>query len=93
MYVLYSATKPVATIEQDPKFTAKALNSNPIGVPYCAASVSRAFRTDGVEGASQNKKHKGLSSLINGTVFVSEEEDVEDTNFLLSEDEGDVEVL
>ncbi|KAB8304685.1 hypothetical protein EYC80_004050 [Monilinia laxa] len=88
-----SATKSVATIEQDPKFTAKSINKNPIGVPYCAASVSRAFRTGGVEDTSQNKKHKGLSSLMNGTVFVSEEEDVEDTNFLLSEDEGNVEIL
>ncbi|KAI9648683.1 hypothetical protein NHQ30_003321 [Ciborinia camelliae] len=88
-----SCLKSQVEIEQDPKHTARAINGKPIGVPYCAASVSRAFRTDSVGDTSPSKKHKGLSSLLNGITIVSEEEDIEDTNFLLSEDEGDVEIL
>ncbi|KAF7961213.1 hypothetical protein EAE96_000879 [Botrytis aclada] len=79
-------------IEQDPKYTARATNNKPIGVPYCAASVSRAFRNDGIGSASPNKKLKGLSSL-NGTGYVSEAEDIEDINFLISDDEDEVEIL
>lgn len=40
---------------------------------------------------SLSKKPKGLASLVNGVVFVSEEEDLEDINFLLSDTEDDVE--
>ncbi|KAJ8066456.1 hypothetical protein OCU04_005516 [Sclerotinia nivalis] len=80
-------------IQQDPKYTARSTNNKPIGVPYCAASVSRAFRTDSVGSTSQFKKHKGLSSSVDGATFVSDEEDIEDTNFLLFEDEGDIEIL
>ncbi|KAM0161438.1 hypothetical protein ACHAQE_003496 [Botrytis cinerea] len=79
-------------IEQDPQYTATSTNNKPIGVPYCAALVSRGFRNDGVGSSSPNKKLKGLSSL-NGTGYVSEEEDIEDTNFLISDDEDEVEIL
>lgn len=89
--------KSAGEIEQDSKYTARSTNGKPIGVPYCAASVSRAFRTDSAGTLFQPKKHKGLSSLMNGTTFVSEEEEMEDINFLLSEpsseDEGDREIL
>ncbi|TGO10341.1 hypothetical protein BTUL_0138g00280 [Botrytis tulipae] len=79
-------------IEQDPNYTARALNKNAIGVPYCAASVSRAFRNDGIGSSSPCKKLKGLSSL-NGTEYVSEAEDIEDTKFLVSDDEDEVGIL
>ncbi|KAF7902317.1 hypothetical protein EAF00_002220 [Botryotinia globosa] len=79
-------------IEQDPKYTASALNRKPIGVPYCAASVSRAFRNDGIGSSSPCKKLKGLSSL-NGTEYVSEAEDIEDIKFLVSDDEDEVGIL
>lgn len=79
-------------IEQDPKYTARASNKKPIGVPYCAASVSRAFRNDDIGSSSPCKKLKGISSL-NGTEYVSEAEDIEDIKFLVSDDEDEVGIL
>ncbi|CAD6441845.1 9b27a76f-85a1-4450-a8c9-cd0173dd82b2 [Sclerotinia trifoliorum] len=80
-------------IKQDPKYTARSTNGKPIGVPHCAGSISRAFCTDSVGSTSQSKKRKGLPSSVNGATFFSDEEDIEDTKFLLLEDEGDIEVL
>ncbi|KAF7934519.1 hypothetical protein EAE99_002970 [Botrytis elliptica] len=81
-----------AEIEQDPKYTAISTNKKPIGVPYCAASISRAFRNDGIGSSSPCKKLKGISSL-NGTGYVSEAEDIEDINFLISDNEDEVGIL
>ncbi|KAF7910678.1 uncharacterized protein EAF01_002188 [Botrytis porri] len=84
------ATREIQSeIEQDPKYTARSTNNKPIGVPYCAASVSRAFRNDDAGSSSPCKKLKGMSSL-NGTGYVSEAEDIEDINFLISDDEDEV---
>ncbi|APA09798.1 hypothetical protein sscle_05g045680 [Sclerotinia sclerotiorum 1980 UF-70] len=89
----YSHLAAATQIKQDPKYTARSTNAMPIGVPHCAASISRAFCTDSVDSTSQSKKHKGLSSSVDGPTIFSDEEDIEDTNFLLFEDEGNSEVL
>ncbi|PQE18799.1 ubiquitin conjugating enzyme protein [Rutstroemia sp. NJR-2017a WRK4] len=77
------------TIEQDPKFTARAINKKAIGIPKCAATVSRAFRTDNNNDSPSTKKRKGQLLGGRGSEIISEEEDIEDIQFLLSDGEND----
>lgn len=74
-------------IEQDPKYRAIATNRKPIGIPKCAATISRAFRTDTNNDSPSTKKRKGKLLTEDGLEIVSEEEDIEDIQFLLSDDE------
>jgi ubiquitin-conjugating enzyme E2 Q len=76
------------TIEQDPKFTARAMNKKAIGIPKCAATVSRAFRTDNNNDSPSTKKRKGQLLGGRGSEIISEEEDIEDIQFLLSDGEN-----
>ncbi|KAM3069277.1 hypothetical protein ACMFMG_010784 [Clarireedia jacksonii] len=74
-------------IKQDPKYTAVATNRKPIGIPKCAATISRAFRTDNNSDSPSTKKRKGRPLTEDGLEISSEEEDIEDIQFLLSDDE------
>ena len=81
-----------AHVEQDPKFTVKSTLGRTIGIPLCAVSISKSFRASTKSLAStslfSNKRRKGPGTgLFVGAGAASDEEDIEDINFLLSEDE------
>ena len=94
------ATSP--ELEQDPKHTAKTTTHKPVGVPQCAISVSRAFRaTNALDVATKmvNKRPSPLKkskpstaaselSLTNTTM--SDEDEMEDIMFLLTDTEDPV---
>jgi ubiquitin-conjugating enzyme E2 Q len=81
-------------IEQDPKRVATSISGKQIGIPECAMSVSRAFRTNRVSRSnsvksSKRRKHTGSNTSLSGVdSAMSDDEDIEDINFLFSEDES-----
>lgn len=66
----------------------------PIGIPECAISVSRAFRTCAVTPTnsvkpSKRRKHTGSNASISAVDSgMSDDEDIDDVNFLFSEDDS-----
>jgi hypothetical protein len=81
-------------IEQDPTRVATSIAGKQIGIPECAMSVSRAFRTNRVSRSnsvksSKRRKHTGSNTSLSGVdSAMSDDEDIEDINFLFSEDES-----
>jgi len=79
-------------VEQDPKFTVTSTLGQAVGIPLCAVSISKSFRTrtkslDSTSNIS-NKRRKGLSGNMGLLVGAdSDEEDIEDINFLFSDEE------
>lgn len=87
--IYYSAPNPTQEVEQDPKHTARSTLSKSIGVPKCAATISRAFRHDARTPSTANKRHKNSSSTTRSTFedWVVSEEEVGDIQFLMTDDE------
>lgn len=85
---------PTDKIDQDPKYTAKTTSNRPIGVPKCAISVSRAVRSQifgDVDYTPAHKKRRHARSndqLTLKETTSSDSEDLEDINFLFSDDES-----
>jgi ubiquitin-conjugating enzyme E2 Q len=75
---------------QDPAFTAKSTLAKPIGVPLCAITTSKAFRAQGGGNPPHSKKRKHTRATeTNGIATASDTDEMEDIQFLLSDDEGD----
>lgn len=76
-------------VEQDPKYTARSTIQKPIGVPRCAATISRAFRADAISSEKPTKKHKNTPSTTRSKFedWAVSEEDVDDIQFLMTDDE------
>ncbi|EPE33440.1 UBC-like protein [Glarea lozoyensis ATCC 20868] len=78
------------SIEQDPAFTAKSVNGKPIGIPLCAITTSRGFRADSSISTPRNKKRRHARSFDElGFVAASDNDELEDIQFLLSDDENE----
>ncbi|KAE8445158.1 hypothetical protein EG329_013654 [Mollisiaceae sp. DMI_Dod_QoI] len=77
-------------VEQDLKYTAKSTLGKPIGVPKCAATISRAFRHDAKSSTPTNKRHKNNASTTISAVLdgAFSEEDMDDIQFLMTDDES-----
>ncbi|KAH7346789.1 hypothetical protein BKA65DRAFT_399825 [Rhexocercosporidium sp. MPI-PUGE-AT-0058] len=80
-------------VEQDPKRPAMSTLSRPIGVPLCAASISRAFRVSAVETPVKKKRKHGSRAGSNGNnvqviELESDGENISDIDFLFSDDEN-----
>jgi len=80
-------------VEQDPTFTVTSTLGQAVRVPLCAVSTSKSFRASKKSFAStgmfSNKRRKGSSGNMGLLVgAASDEEDIEDINFLFSDDEG-----
>lgn len=84
-----SAPNPSQEIDQDPKYTARSTSNQSIGVPKCAATISRAFRHDAKAISPANKRHKNSSSTTRSNLedWAMSEEDVGDIQFLMTDDE------
>jgi ubiquitin-conjugating enzyme E2 Q len=84
-----SAPNPTQEIDQDPKYTARSMANKSIGVPKCAAIISRAFRLDAKAINPANKRHKISSSTTRSNFedWAMSEEDVGDIQFLITDDE------
>ncbi|CZR58141.1 related to ubiquitin conjugating enzyme [Phialocephala subalpina] len=83
------APNPTSDVEQDPSYTAKSTLLKPIGVPKCAATISRAFRHDAKASAPSNKRHKNTSSTTTSAFseWAVSEEDMDDIQFLMTDEE------
>lgn len=77
-----------AEIAQDPEYTAKTLLNKPLGVPECAVSVSKAFRTRAVDNKESSKSRKRRRNSLTNDTSASDCEDPEDLQFLFSEEES-----
>jgi len=82
-----------AYVEQDPNFTVRSTLSQAVGIPLCAVSISKSFRAStksaALNGVPSNKRRKGpVGTLGLFMAANSDEEDVEDINFLLSDNES-----
>lgn len=82
-------------VEQDPKRPAMSTLGKPIGVPRCAASISRAFRVSAVETPAKKKRKNGSGSgsgssgsITQVVELESEGENISDIDFLFSDDEN-----
>jgi len=76
-----------AEVKQDPKFTARSTLQKPVGIPQCAVSVSKAFRATKNEEKSGGKRRKQSSGSLEFAGTISDEDDMEDVNFLFSDAE------
>jgi ubiquitin-conjugating enzyme E2 Q len=75
---------------QDPKFTAKSTLVKPIGIPLCAITTSRGFRADSGKKTPPKKKRKHTRSADElALTAASDSDEMEDIQFLLSDNEGD----
>lgn len=78
-------------VEQDPKFTARTTLNTAISIPKCAINVSRTFRVDGKsppQPVAKRQKKSSFSKLDMSTMgVVSDDDELEDMTFFLSEDE------
>lgn len=85
-----SLPKPTSSVEiaQDPEYTAKTLLNKPLGVPEFAVSASKAFRTRAAAEKESSKSRKRRRRPLVNDASVSDYEDLEDLNFLLSEEES-----
>lgn len=76
-------------VEQDPKRPALSTLGKPIGVPLCAASISRAFRVNAADTpAKKKRKNESPSNLPQVIELESDGENVSDIDFMFSDDEG-----
>ncbi|KUJ15334.1 uncharacterized protein LY89DRAFT_783500 [Mollisia scopiformis] len=82
---------PHQEVAQDPKYTAKSTLSKPIGVPKCAATISRTFRHDAKAASPTNKRHKNSMSTTTTDLqdWAVSEEEIDDIQFLMTEDEDE----
>lgn len=83
---------PSNEVKQDSSFPATSTLQKVIGVPLCATSVSRAFRTDSMKEISAKKRKSSRGSSLRQSLenqqIQSDSEDPEDYMFLISDDEG-----
>ncbi|KAH7397638.1 hypothetical protein BKA64DRAFT_672448 [Cadophora sp. MPI-SDFR-AT-0126] len=76
-------------VEQDPKRPALSTLHKPIGVPLCAASISRAFRFSTAEPPAKKKRKNGSTGNVPQVVELeSDGENISDLDFMFSDDEG-----
>lgn len=79
-------------MEQDPQYTAVTTLKKPVGIPHCAISVSRAFRahTDAFQLTSKRRKVSRSGTIVVDVddIVISDEEEIDDVNFLFSDDEA-----
>ncbi|PVH68585.1 hypothetical protein DL98DRAFT_506721 [Cadophora sp. DSE1049] len=76
-------------VEQDPKRPALSTLHKPIGVPLCAASISRAFRFSAAETPAKKKRKNGSTGNLPQVVELeSDGENISDIDFMFSDDEG-----
>ena len=88
--MMCSEPNPASEVEQDPKLLAISTVQKPIGVPLCAASISRGFLQD-LERDFPLHKKRALSRLPTQSSHVvaseSDCEDQEDLIFLYSDND------
>ncbi|KAL2069945.1 hypothetical protein VTL71DRAFT_14625 [Oculimacula yallundae] len=85
--VISSPVNTVVEVEQDPKRPAISTLQKPIGVPLCAASISRAFHVSAVD-APARKKRKHSTGIVSQVVELeSDGENISDIDFLFTDDE------
>ncbi|KAK2629920.1 hypothetical protein QTJ16_000740 [Diplocarpon rosae] len=76
-------------VEQDPTRPVTAIASKLIGIPLCAASVSRNFRVDATAvPANKRRKHDSANIQQIAEVAASDVENISDIEFLVSDHEG-----
>lgn len=82
---------PSNEVTQDPSFPATSTLGKIIGIPHCATSVSRAFRSDPMKETSAKKRKSGrsisLTQSLENQQIQSDSEDPEDYMFLISDTE------
>lgn len=74
-------------VKQDPTRVCISGLGLSIGIPICAASISRSFRVDegGVPAAKRRKKHS--SEQTSNDWIESDGENISDLDFMFSDDE------
>lgn len=80
-------------IKQDPTMEVKGNNGQRLGIPRSALPASRAFCIEGKTGKTQNKRQKKKSpakdKLSSYEIeVISDDSDIEDITFLISDDES-----
>ncbi|KAK6585901.1 hypothetical protein PZA11_000958 [Diplocarpon coronariae] len=96
-YLCGSINKPktkrdvTGEVEQDPRRPVKSVESKLIGIPLCAASLSRTFRVNATAvPAKKKRKHDSANVEQISEVAASDGENISDIEFLVSDDEGSI---
>ncbi|KAG9243034.1 hypothetical protein BJ878DRAFT_137512 [Calycina marina] len=88
-------------VHQDPAFAARSTTGKPVGIPLCAVSISKAFRATAnaeqtalksiflrdILAPNKRQQSGSKSGLLEMDGATSDDEDIEDINFLFSDDE------
>ncbi|XMA17142.1 hypothetical protein WAI453_009933 [Rhynchosporium graminicola] len=89
---LDSVSSPLGTtveVEQDPRRPAISTLNKPIGVPLCAASISRTFHVSAAKTpVSKRQKVASSRGISQVTELHSDTENVSDIEFLFTDDEN-----
>ncbi|KAI9046781.1 hypothetical protein LZ554_009518 [Drepanopeziza brunnea f. sp. 'monogermtubi'] len=81
-------------VEQDPNWVTKSTLGKPVGIPFCAASISRAFRVDVADTPAKKKrkyniiKIKMFESKKIESLSESDGENASDLNLMCSDDDS-----
>ncbi|EKD17715.1 uncharacterized protein L3040_008100 [Drepanopeziza brunnea f. sp. 'multigermtubi'] len=75
-------------VEQDPTRVTKSTLGKPVGIPICAASISRAFHVDAADTpAKKKRKHNFIKIKKNESLIESDGENASDLDLMRSDDE------
>ncbi len=92
-FVILTASRDSAgrsEVEQDSNYVARSTLNKSIGVPTCAVSVSRAFRSKGKPEEVPHHKKRKTKLIMSEASVISEGESLSDIEALISDDEDEV---